>query len=247
MYRAVFFACALLVIGCGGDDPPPESFEIEVRFQSIVLAAITELRFTIQPQRGGEHFPAQEPETFEGGAITTGTTADGDFRISVTGAHVRENFMVDPGGFTEIYRLPLFATDTSSGQTIVDDPQIAVAVIRTSRMAVPEILGEGRRFLPWPLPGGADCAAPGTCLAQITVACRMGFMFQCGNNEPPMFGDAGPMPSDTGMPPVDPDSGMPPGDPDSGMPPGDPDSGPPGDPDSGMPATPDSGTTPDAG
>jgi hypothetical protein len=196
LFSSLLLPLALTGIGCGDDLPPPTSYEIEVRFQSIILAAIDRLRFRFQPEVP-QRFESTPLQTLEGGAITVESLDDGQLEVLVDGAYVRDRAFV-VGGFTDAFRLPIYLTEADASQSVVVDPQIAVGVIRQG-LAGPEVLGEGRRFVPWPVPNGTVCdESPGMCVGTVTVPCRMGFSFQCRNEDPPASFDAGPPPGDGG-------------------------------------------------
>ena len=186
--RAITLFAVLVAVGasgCGGDDdPPPPRYTLTIQLSSVIPIAIEELRLAFQPQGAGDVFAPQEPASHEGGNITTGVTADGQYVVTANAEYVAEHGRIAPDGFSDLIDFELFATNMDPSQTIVMDPVVSATANRRG-----EIIASGTRFVQWPLPEGGG--------SMLTLRCLAGFMFQCRNEEPPAGVDAGP-PGDGG-------------------------------------------------
>jgi len=138
----------------------PAVHQLEIRFQA----------------REGQHFEVTPPATYEGGAIETHVTAEGDYLITIQNSWLAPRASPDAallGGWVIPVELASIGTSTVDAM----DPAIVTHVVRNG-----EVIGEDMRFIQWPLVSGGSM--------QVPVACRAGFHYQCTNNDAPDSGVA---------------------------------------------------------
>ena len=180
MLRPRLFSFLLLAtLMCGslaacGEDRVTPPFTVRVKFVSVVLPAVEQLRFQIQPQGTGERFTPRGRIAHEGGGITSWVSDDGQFIAEVTGDYVRDHAVVDPDDhFAYIFDFDMYASDQSASQEMIVDPVLRAFVVRRDV----QIAENQPRFVEWPL-------VPGDTL-RVEVGCISGYTRQCTNNDPP--------------------------------------------------------------
>ena len=140
---------------CGGD-PPPDGFELRLRFLSLDPVALDSVRLTFSPA-DPQTFMMIEPVSYEGGAIDLRVESDGVLVMVIAGSHIAD-FAVDQGDGSHIFTLELFSDDTVMRSPT---PGVRVVGIRAG-----EPIAEGVKFLPqWPLQRGGSDLIPVPCTA----------------------------------------------------------------------------------
>lgn len=156
-------ALAVSLASCGGDEPPPEGFHIELRLMSLDPSVLDELRLRFEPQGTGEMFFV-EPMSFADGAINISMDADArSLLMTISGENVAA-FAVDQGDGSFVYDLELWSNDMTARTR---PPGVRVIGLRAG-----EQIAEGFLFLPqWPLPLGNRSV--------VNVPCRMAVSDRC--------------------------------------------------------------------
>jgi len=165
MITATIVASLLgLVTSCGGEEPPPEGYHLELRFVAVDPSVLDQLQVRFEPQGTGEQFMVIEPMSFEDGAINLSVdSADGSLLMTLDGLHVSQR-AVDQGDGSSIYDLEVWSNDERAHMPA---PSVRVVGLRGG-----EQIAEGFLFLPqWPLPLGQ--------VSRITVQCRMAVSDRC--------------------------------------------------------------------
>ncbi len=154
---------SLLCASCGGEEPPPEGYHLELRFVSVDPSVFSEVQVRFEPD-GMEQFTFVEPMSFEDGAIRLSVDSmDGTLLLTLDGAHVNQR-AVDQGDGSSVYDLEVWSND---GVMRTRAPSVRVVGLRGT-----EQIAEGFLFLPqWPLPLGQ--------ISRINVACRPGVSDRC--------------------------------------------------------------------
>ncbi|HEY8432903.1 MAG TPA: hypothetical protein VIL20_31240 [Sandaracinaceae bacterium] len=159
LHRIALAMLALAGFGCS-QPVAPEGFTIDVRFISIDLDVVDEVRLRFNPP-DGERFEARDPMTFEDGAISVEVDADGTLRMSITGDYVRAHAVPAPDGSQRIMPLQIWS----------DDPTMnAAPLVFGTAWRSGEAIGEGTVFLPrWPPPLGERTGLPIQCRADAAA------------------------------------------------------------------------------
>lgn len=147
---------ALALPSCGSGPEAPEGFTIDIRFISIDLSIVDELRLRFDPA-DGMAFEQQDPMTFEDGAISVEVDADGTLRMSITGTYVRAHAVPSADGSQMVMPLQIWS----------DDPAMnAAPLVFGSAWRSGEAIGDGTVFLPrWPPPLGERTGLAIQCTA----------------------------------------------------------------------------------
>ncbi|MCB9597139.1 MAG: hypothetical protein H6719_30730 [Sandaracinaceae bacterium] len=155
--------CLLLVTSCGGEEPPPEGFHLELRLVSVAPSVLDSVQIRFEPQGTDEMFMLVEPMSYESGAISIAADADGTLLMTISGSHITQ-FATDDGMGGFLYDLELWSNDMRARNPA---PSVRVVGLRGG-----EQIAEGFLFLPqWPLPLGQR--------SRVTVQCRMAVADRC--------------------------------------------------------------------
>ncbi|MFK7984541.1 MAG: hypothetical protein AB8I08_00795 [Sandaracinaceae bacterium] len=148
-------ALALMATSCS-EEPPPDGYELRMRFVSTDPAVFQNLRVQFEPE-GDQRFMMVEPMDYAGGAIDLQVEADGVLVMTIDGAYVSANSTPDGTG-AFLFPLEIWTGDLQPRST---PPGVRVVATRAD-----EAIAEGFRFLPeWPLPLGEGIQFPVNCRA----------------------------------------------------------------------------------
>ena len=152
-----------LLTSCGGEEPPPEGYHLQLRFVSVDPSVFDQVQVRFDPD-GDEQFMVIEPMSFEDGAINLSVdTADGTLLMTLDGPHVNQRSVAQGDG-SSIYDLEVWSNDERMRSPA---PSVRVVGLRGG-----EQIAEGFLFLPqWPLPLGQ--------VSLISVTCRMAVSDRC--------------------------------------------------------------------
>lgn len=156
---------ALLALNGCGEEPPPEGFEIQLRFVSLDPVVLDNVRVQFIPE-DTQRFMFVEPMSFEDGRVGLEVAADGVVILTLNGQLVAER-SVPQGDGSSIYTLEVWTTDTR-----VRDPAPSVRVTANRDL---EVIGEGFLYLPsWPVELGENVLLPVSCTASAVTrgVCR---------------------------------------------------------------------------
>jgi len=160
---AILTTFAALATSCGGEEPPPEGYHLELRMVALDPSVLDELQIRFEPQGTDEQFMIIEPMSYADGAINISTEPDGRLLMTISGAHVNQ-FAVDNGDGMPTYDLEVWSDD--------DRPRTPAPSVRVVGLRGGEAIAEGFLFLPqWPLPLGQ--------VSRISVQCRMAVSDRC--------------------------------------------------------------------
>ncbi len=153
-------ALSLLVTSCG-EEPPPEGYELRMRFVAADPSVFQSVRVQFEPQ-GDQRFMMVEPMSYADGAIDLQIESDGVLTMTLDGGYVAANSTPDGTG-AFVFPLEVWTGDL---QPRAMAPGMRVVVNRAD-MAI----AEGFRFLPeWPLPLGGNVQFPVNCRADAASA-----------------------------------------------------------------------------
>lgn len=157
--RGILCVALLGLHGCG-EEPPPEGFEIQLRFVSLDPVVLDNLRVQFIPD-DTQRFMFVEPMSFEDGRVGLEVAADGVVILTLNGQLVAER-SVPQGDGSFIYTLEVWTPDTR-----VRNPAPAVRVTANRDL---EVIGEGFLYLPsWPLELGANVLLPVSCTSSAVT------------------------------------------------------------------------------
>ena len=155
--RGLVSLLALLALSSCGEEPPPEGYELRMRFISLDPSVLENLRLTFTPRGTSERFTMVEPMSYEGGAITLEVATDGVTELTIDGAYVAAHSTPDGTGAFQ-FPLEIWSSDL---QPRAMPPGVLVVGNRAG-----EAIAEGYLFLPeWPVPLGENALIPVTCKA----------------------------------------------------------------------------------
>lgn len=153
----VIFATSLLGTGCASEDKIAP-FELELEFVNINPAVVDSLRVTLQTDTG-QSFEMFSATMYEDDSLTSEVDGSGNWVLTMTQPYIAAHTIDDPRTPEgPILTLELQAQGNTDDQVLVSDP-LARAVAYRSGTAI----GEGTRYVPWPLLSGQT--------AQLDVSC----------------------------------------------------------------------------
>lgn len=156
--RAAMGLCLALLAGLGtscSEEPPPEGFELRMRFVATDPVVFQSVSVRFEPQGTGEQFMMVEPMSYADGAIDLEVASDGVLVMTLDGQYVANNATPDGTG-AFVFPLEVWTADRQPRSA---PPGVRVVVTRAN-----ETIAEGYRFLAeWPLPLGGNLQFPVNC------------------------------------------------------------------------------------